>query len=241
MIIKTATLIPGSETPVGDGYTQAMRCVLHTSEGQTRAAVLKRLPRPAVLAEAFSAVLLRAWGLTVPDPFLVPEGDQLHFASADATYPSLKQRLGISPLLEDPIRKELIKAASYIVAGLDQTPLALMADEAIDNRDRNLGNILWDGEQVAWIDHELTLDLANHLDDANKLALIVQSVHQHEAVRQSAIAAWMALDRTTPNTAAICAGEDTRPFADFVAGRLNALGTRLLHRFPTPNDLLLGA
>lgn len=239
MKLEMATLVPGSETPAGDGYTNAVRCILATPNGTRRAAILKRIPRQAVLAEAFSALLLRAWGLTVPDPYLVQEGDALHFASADATYPSLKHRFGIRGVPEGPAKQALITAASHIVAALPQTPLAVMADEAIDNRDRNLGNVLWDGSEEAWIDHELALGLAAHLEDHNKLAIMVNHVDASDPVRQSAVAAWMALDRSTTEKVSAVAG--TPDFAELVSQRLATLGTRLLNRFPVPKDLLSGA
>lgn len=239
MKIEHATLVPGTETPVGDGYTQATRCVIRTDDGTRRAAVLKKLPHQAVLAEAFSALLLRAWGLNVPEPFLVDGGEKFYFASADESYPSLKQRFGIGGLEEGPIKNVLTRAACFIVAGLPQTPLALAADEAIDNKDRNLGNVLWDGAQETWIDHELALGLANHLADENKLAQMVNQTENGDSVKKSALTAWIVMDRDVANQASIAA--DAPHFADMVSNRLSILGNRLLSRFPTPNDLLSGA
>lgn len=237
MKLETATLVLGSETPVGDGVRNATRCVIALSDGTRRAAVLKRIERPAVLAEAFSALLLRAWGLTVPEPFLVQEAADLWFGSADAAYPSLKQTFGIVGMPEGPVRDKLIEAASVVVAGLPQTPLALMADEAIDNRDRNVGNVIWDGINEAWIDHELALGLAAHLDDVNKLAVMVTMAGQHEAVKQSSVAAWMSLDRDAPRLAGSVSNCDN--YADLVAKRLHGLGSKILNRFPAPKDLLI--
>jgi hypothetical protein len=237
MKIEHATLVPGTETPTGDGYTQATRCVIRMEDGTRRAAVLKKLPQQSVLAEAFSALLLRAWGLNVPEPFLIDGGDKkFHFASADASYPSLKQRFGIGELEEGPIKNALTTAACFIVAGLPQTPLALAADEAIDNRDRNLGNVLWDGAQEAWIDHELALGLADHLVDGNKLAQMVNHTENGESIKKSSLAAWIVMDRNAANEASIAA--DAPHLAELESKRLSILGNRLLSRFPTPNDLL---
>lgn len=244
-MIETALLKPGSETPAGDGVQGAQRCILLVGTAQReRAGVIKRMALPKVLAEAFSAVLLRAWGLNVPDPYLVPEGTDLAFASADDGYPSLKQRLQFSAALPAPVQDVLLHAASVLSAGFAQTPLAVTCDEAIDNRDRNIGNILWDGYAVAWIDHELCLGLGEHLADANKLAHMATQAQKHEAVQQGAVAAWMALERSAPTDA--CAPFANTPlhhttttaFATLVSQRLNALGGRLLARFPQPKDLL---
>lgn len=240
MKLETARLVRGSETPAGDGISGAMRCVLTLSDGTKRAAIIKRMERERVLAEAFCALLLRGWGLSVPDPYLVDEDGTFAFASADATYPSLKQRLGFAGMPDGPAKDAVIDVAVHIVAQLEQTPTALMVDEAIDNRDRNLGNILWDGQNVAWIDHELTLGLAQHLDDINKLASMVGRTPQATPVKTSAIAAWMTASRDTPTTAALhCAGSSA--FAALVTTRLNGLGARILSRFPAPQDLLSGA
>ena len=235
-MIETARLVPGSLTPIGDGINDADRCVLELPDGRRRAAILKRLARPAVLAEAFSALLLRSWGLSVPDPYLVEDGDELQFASADATYPSLKQRMGLKHLPEGSMKDALETAACQIVAGLRETPLATVADEAIDNRDRNLGNVLWDGANVAWIDHELALGLATHYPDINKLAIMAQRAGQTDKMRQSTVALWMSLDRQAPEYAGLEAS--TPHYAQQVADRLTVLGTRLLARFPAPKELL---
>lgn len=240
MKIETATVIRGSETPVGEGNNQAQRCILRLSNGTQRAAVLKRLPQQCVIAEAFSALLLRAWGLTVPDPFLVNgEQNEIYFASADTGYPNLKQRLHIGEQPDGLLKESLTNAAYHIVAGLAQTPLAIAADEAIDNRDRNLGNVLWDGADEAWIDHELVLGLAAHLPDQNKLTIMVDAQDNQNDIRQSSIAAWIAMNREFPNDAAVAT--NAPHLADMVAARLAVLGNRILGRFPAPNDLLSGA
>lgn len=222
---------------MGDGLTNALRCTIRLTDGTTRAAILKKMPKQSVLAEAFSALLLSSWGLRVPQPFLVQgAGDEIHFASADAVYPSLKQRFGLGSVPDGALKSALVFAASSIIAGLPQTPLALAADEAIDNRDRNLGNVLWDGQEEAWIDHELALGLAEHLGDGNKLADMVNAAGSIPNVKQSSVAAWMAMDRSMPVKAALATG--TEHFGELVAKRLNALGGRIIARFPVPEDLL---
>lgn len=250
MNLRCATLVPGTESPIGDGYTGALRCVIQLQDGAQLSAVIKRIPFQGVLAEAFSALLLRAWGLTVPEPFLVKESDRLiSFASADATYPSLKQRFGIAQLPDGPMKNALVASACAMVSALPQAPLAMMADEAIDNRDRNLGNILWDGKEETWIDHELALGLAQHHPDANKLALMITTANNVEAIKSSAIASWMMADRlkvpeASDAVAATASDLGLAPqsiqmpdFSLLVSQRLAALGNRILSRFPTQQDL----
>ena len=246
-MIETAIVKLGSETPAGDGKQGALRCVLQVGKAKTeRAGVVKRMPLPKVLAEAFSAVLLRLWGLNVPTPYLVPDGEALAFASADDGYPSLKQRLGFDDALPIAIKEALVQAACVLSADFDQTPLAITCDEAIDNRDRNIGNILWDGSSVAWIDHELCLGLGVGMSDVNKLAAMVSQTSTHEVAHKSAIAVWMTLPRDVPDKAYAEFNNDahqliTAAFASLVTQRLNQLGNKLVARFPQPKDLLSGA
>lgn len=236
MKLETAKLVAGSESPIGEGVNAAIRCVLALRDGTRRAAILKRIPHERVMAECFCALLLRGWGLNVPEPFLVDEGASIAFGSADAAYPSLTQRFGISSLPDSPMKDALVNAAIQLVVSFVQTPLATMADEAIDNRDRNLGNVLWDGQSETWIDHELALGLGAHFPDMNKLAWMAANTPQVDTVKTSAVAAWMAVDRGVVDTAG--AASNCSGFAGLVAQRLNGLGTRILDRFPSPNDLL---
>lgn len=84
------------------------------------------------------------------------------------------------------------------------------------------------------------------MKDANKLANMAVTAQKHEVIQQSAIAKWMALARENPQQASDMFQsipehhEITIAFAELVAQRLNGLGTRIVSRFPQPNDLLSG-
>ncbi len=226
---------------MGDGVTGALRCVITLPNGTHRAAVLKRLPLAGVAAEAFSAILLRAWGLDVPEPFVVHEAlGQVSFASADDGYPSLKQRIGVAGMAPGPAQDALLRLGFDLVSTFKSTPLAVTADEAIDNRDRNLGNVLWDGARESWIDHELAAGLGAHLPDVNKLAKMVTEAGANESVSQSAIAQALAIDRAKPleAEAATAGALGQCGLASVVATRLSSLAARVLARFPQPHDLL---
>lgn len=166
--IRTAQVLPGTEIPAGDGLTGALRCTLILPDGTQRAAILKRAPLGEVAAEAFAALLLRAWGLPVPEPFIVDEPEAPAFASADAGYPNLKQRLGLPHMPDCERRQRAELVGCRIATTLPTSALAAAADEAIDNRDRNLGNILWDGASEDWIDHAYALG-QRAMADVNKL------------------------------------------------------------------------
>lgn len=242
MTIRTGEVVPGSESPVGIGRSGAVRCTIRTG-GTLESVILKRQPLPNVLAEAFCAVVLRGWDVPVPDPFLVKESSGLAFASAEASYPNLSQRMGIYSFAEgSPEHINAVQAAASIAISLPSAPLVIAVDEAIDNRDRNLQNVLWDGSNELWIDHENALGNGGHLEDANKLCLMAQALGRSGDMSQAAIAAWTVLNRTEPEAARSLMAEhaDVSDQADFVAQRLYGLGQRILSRFPAPNDLLSG-
>lgn len=241
MTLKWATVVPGSETAVCIGTTGAIRCVLSIPGESLTGAILKRGAIEHVLAEAFCALLLRGWGLPVPRFFLVQESGSVSFASTDAGYPNLSQRLGVDAFpAGSPQHTQVVELAARLACSFPTAALAATADEAIQNRDRNLQNILWDGSDELWIDHAFALGNGAHLPDANKLCDMAIVTGQANALETTAIAQWTALDRTKPSSAA----ELLEPVADlsanaaFVTARLSQLGMLLLARFPSPRDLL---
>jgi len=242
MELEVATVIPGTETPTGDGTTGAVRCVLVTPSGGRRAAILKRGSVGHVAAEAFSSLVLRAWGLTVPDPYLIQEPGGLAFASADIGYPNLKQHLGLNALPAGAARDAAIEAARLLVGGFPSTGLAAACDEAIDNRDRNLGNILWDGNTEAWIDHAFAVGQGTHMLDANKLCVMAVGTPLQDRVARAAVGQSLTLDQSAPTAAeqGLQAFDALKGlgFASYVAARLTNVATRLIARFPAASSQL---
>lgn len=240
-MIQTAAIVPGSESPAGDGRTGAARCTIILPDGSKRAAVVKRGPIGQIAAEAFAAVLLRAWGLPVPQPFLVEEDPHPAFASADDGYPSLKQRLGLHGMPPGEHRRRAEWVACRIAVGLRTAPLAAAADEAIANHDRNLGNILWDGASEAWIDHAYALGQGS-LPDANKLCDMARAVHASEQLLRSAVAQALALNRDAIELAAqeVPTHLGAHSLATMVSQRIANVANALISRFPTPDDLFSG-
>jgi hypothetical protein len=206
-------------------------------------AIVKRDAIHQVIAEAFCALLLRGWRIPVPDPYLVADPGGVAFGSADATYPNLCQRLGIAGY-ENGSAEHLaaVRLAMRLASQLPSAPLVAAADEAIDNRDRNLGNILWDGTSEAWIDHAFALGNGTHFNDVNLLCEMAIQSGLADDMRSSSTAQWLLMDRNAPDVvkAELGAFVDTSNQARFVTDRLNQLGMRLLARFPTPQDLLSG-
>jgi hypothetical protein len=237
-MIQTAAIVPGSESPAGEGSTGAARCTIILPDGSRRAAVVKRGPIGQIAAEAFAAVLLRAWGLPVPQPFLVEDDPHPAFASADDGYPSLKQQLGLHHMPPGEHRRRAEWVACRIAVGLRTAPLAAAADEAIANRDRNLGNILWDGASEAWIDHAYALGQAD-IPDANKLCDMARAVGASEQLLRSAVAQALALSRDAIALAAQDLPEHlgAHALASLVSQRIANVASALLSRFPAPDDL----
>lgn len=213
-------------------------------DGRRRAAIVKRGPTEQIAAEVFCAVLLRGWGLNVPDPYLVKEETGLAFASADAGYPSLSRRLGLDHLPDGAAKTAATLIAARIAVSMKSAGLAAAADEAIDNRDRNLGNILWDGTQEAWIDHGLALGNGAKFDDINKLCVMaVDFCGNHADLQRAAVANAMALSPSHATAAQDAITESGFAFGaeEFVTRRLPGLARQVLARFPQPADLLSGA
>lgn len=240
MELAWATVVEGSETPAGDGDFGALRCVIETQDGELLAAVLKRDPPELVFAEALCSILLSRWGLVVPRPFFIQEAQGVSFASADVGYPNLKQRVGLGVEHAEVDQETAFRLAVALVSSFPSTPLALAIDEAIDNRDRNLGNVLWDGAQEAWIDHALALGNGLHMPDLNKLCVLMIEAGKADEALHSAIARWVALSRSAVAYAAseIGAMHNAAPWHDMILERLEDLGVRLTSRFPKPDDLL---
>lgn len=236
-MIRIGQLIPGSEQKVGEGVTAPVRAHIIV-DGRTEITVLKRLSQDGILAEAFCAVLLRAWNLPVPEPLLVKTPDGLAFASLDAGYPNLKKRLGWRDGMPDAERNALVLAGATIVSNWADAGLALAADEAIANADRNLGNILWDGIDHAYIDHERTLGRVPH--QHNLMAEFARMANMSEAVEKSAVAAALAMSATLPSGIETLGGFDASGYAELVCGRVTGLAGAVLKRFPKPTDLLTG-
>jgi hypothetical protein len=244
MQLQTVTVIAGSETPAGDGQTGAMRCVIVLPDGTRRAAILKRGAVGEIAAEAFAALVLSAWGLPVPEPFLVNEAHGLSFASSDVGYPNLKKRLAFDSLPDGPAKDAAILIAVQLAVKLPTTPLALAADEAIDNRDRNLGNILWDGQAEAWIDHALALgEYPASYPDKNKLCDMALMIGDHDRISRAAVGQALAIGPAPLVLAgnAMPINLQHKDYAAYVSGRLSNLAGRLLDRFPKPADLLNNA
>lgn len=242
MQIERATLILGTEQSIGEGNSKPFRAQVRLSTGGISTVICKRLEKHKIAAECFAALVLRAWGIATPAPCLVLSGDEFLYGSQDAAYPNLKQRLGWSDALPEQYKNTLIAAAATLIASWPQTGAVVAADEAIQNVDRHIGQVLWDGGEPVWVDHDQSLGLADsNLPDLNKLALLLGSFGLHSQVQKSAVSYALMLPGNELLEAAESASEaGVYQFAEFVANRLPALASQVVARFPQPNDLFAG-
>lgn len=236
-MLRIGTLVPNTETPIGDGLTGAQRAVIRV-EGRTQAAVIKRIAVEAVIAECFCGLLFKEWGLPTPEPILVRDGEAILFGSMDMGYPNLKRRLGWAPGLPSAQQRLLESASAAIVCTWSDAPLALAADEAISNADRNLGNFLWDGAEHAYIDHERTLGLI--AQRRNLLAEIAILAGRADDVERASVTAALVIDTAAPHRIEMPEGVDFSVFVTHVEKQLQGLPSRVLNRFPRKEDLLTG-
>lgn len=234
-LIPIATLIKGTEILVGDGITRPIRALVKIAGGPPISAIVKRLPKNSIAAECIAAVLLRGWQVPVSDPMLILDGGDLLFGSKEE-YPSLKQSLGLQAGLPPEAVLPLVTVAAEILCRFAETPKAIVADEAIENWDRNLANILWDGGSLSFIDHERAFGIGEALN-FNKLADLILLAAEGKGVSRSAVAAALTLPAMTPIQFPEGFDLDASAFAAQVSARIPNLAANVLKRFPEPNDL----
>ncbi len=238
MKLRTATLIVKG-AKIGEGITEPCRAVVRV-DGADIAVILKELSMPAVAAECFAALLLREWGLNVPEPVLVDMSGVLAFGSVELIYPSLHQKVQYE-LIPDELKQQVLAHMATIIGQWKQTPLAIAVDEVIGNKDRNIGNLLWDGGEPYFIDHERCFDLVN-LPDMNKLVeLLKKGNFDVTSILQAAVTAAQALTLGVMQEAEVASAHlDTSGYSDYIKSRMPNLVMLVLNRFPQPQDLLDG-
>ncbi|AQS50750.1 hypothetical protein PAEH1_02790 [Paenalcaligenes hominis] len=242
VFIGLAEVVLGTTTKTSEGINGAMRCIIQNENGTQLRAILKEGTDDEIRNELFCAVLLNAWGLSVPDPYIVTYNGKLAFACAEKNYPSLTQRLNITknppPLV--------IQIAIDLLASLEDTPLAVAIDELINNRDRNLGNILWDGGgKASWIDHSHCFSQASaKFRDMNKLADMVAHHPDNEKICRSSVAQALTLSseaiikaRALLESHGIPA--DHTDYAE-LDGNIANLPNKVMARFPSQQANLFG-
>ena len=235
MKLQTAELITHGEQM--DGINCAVRAVVRL-DGKDVAAIVKKIEQPLIAAECFAALLLKGWGLSVPEPILVKLHDDTYaFGSLEVKYPSLKQSLSLDKL-PDTAKEAAYKKLAAIIGTWKQTPLAIASDEAIGNKDRNTGNILWDGGEPWFVDHERSFGLIAQ-EDLNKLAMMVRMGDDVDTIQKSSLGAvFLLLESVIDDAYQATITLDTLAYNDYIKKRIPSLASMILQRFPQPQDLL---
>jgi hypothetical protein len=236
MKLRTATLVVKG-AKIGEGITEPCRAIVRV-DGSDIAVILKEVSLPSVAAECFAALLLREWGLNVPEPVLVDINGVLAFGSAELMYPSFHQKFQYE-LIPDELKQQVIAHMANIIRHWKQTPLAITIDEVIGNKDRNIGNILWDGGEPYFIDHERCFNLVSQVD-MNKLAELSKlGADDANAILQAAVTAAQTLTLGVMHEVeTVTANLDTKSYSDYIKSRMPHLVMMVLNRFPQPKDLL---
>lgn len=245
-MIRLGTLLPGA-TPIGVGTTAPLKGFAWMSDATQESVVVKKVPVAALAAEVFCAALGRAAELPIPEPVIIKdqEADRFLFGSVYQAYPNLLQRFQFD---SSTISDEQLKLVGARVMQWTKICDVIGFDEWINNVDRNLQNILWDGyDEFVLIDHGQTLGTApSGVPDENKLIkLALHSLMPSSAavdnLKTRVLNAALEFEPGFANEAAealysapvfgaskACAG-----YLNFVAHRLPILANLLIGRFPT--------
>lgn len=180
-MIRKGVILPDS-APVGMGVNSARRGIVDLGTEQADV-IYKKLPEPELAAELFCAVLARTLNLPAPEPFLLfdPTDGQYAFGSADLEYPNSFRKFNIVPGVgPNAAVAEFLEA----LTGWDRAKDVTAFDEWINNRDRNLGNILFAGPgDFAIIDHGKALNVDPDYIDQNLLCSMLQAACSTDRAR----------------------------------------------------------
>lgn len=144
--------------------------MIYTKDNEQVSVVLKpALPVDEITREFFSACVASLLDLPVPSQYLVLDESTgtVMYACGFLNHPNLCQLFGQDNLLLEDVINKLYSWKSF-----SKTEVF---DELIQNTDRNLGNILWAGDQdYVLIDHGLTF--GSRPPDGSSLNKLIQAV-----------------------------------------------------------------
>ncbi|WP_276899568.1 HipA family kinase [Frischella perrara] len=149
-MVKVGRIISDSE-PIEDGINNSFRCIA-CCDNEEYPVVAKYIKGIEILKELICAILGRLINLPIPEPILLlDQNDVFCFGSLDVGYPNLYHRLNI----QDPYYIEF----HSIIKNWSALESASFFDEFIINPDRHSGNLLYNGKDIAMIDHGLSMQL----------------------------------------------------------------------------------
>ncbi|MEM5314291.1 hypothetical protein [Paraburkholderia sp. JHI869] len=167
-MIEEGVLIPATLRPVGQGLSGAKRGQVKIS-GISHKCVVKPESIGGVVAECFAAAVGIHLGLPTLKPVIVryPGKSEMWFGARDLQHPSLLTAMNVNDAAG-------VRRAALLLATWAQFGSTISFDELIANPDRNLQNLLWDGQDFWLIDHARALGNAVH--EKNTLANVAMSL-----------------------------------------------------------------
>lgn len=149
-MVKIGRIISDSEL-IGDGVNKSFKCIA-CCDDEEYPVVAKYIKGMEILKELICAILGRLINLPIPEPILLlDQHDVFCFGSLDIGHPNLFHKLNI----QDPHYIEF----HSIIKSWSALESASFFDEFIINPDRHSGNLLYNGRDIAMIDHDLSMQL----------------------------------------------------------------------------------
>lgn len=236
MMVQRGYLLPGS-VPLSRKTHNAVRAGTAWVDGSEIEVVAKALPEAEIDIEVFCAVLAVLWELPALSPLvLTDESGALYFACSRSDKSNIMQVFDLEKVPEEQWFSALRPLANWKAA-----PKVCAFDEAIDNVDRNLGNILWtDENDFLLIDHGLALgNKISPSDTENKLLTLVRCLHTGndlatQKLKKDTLTAAKQLDEDRLDDAknSLTSEPDTADHVAFVRVRLQSLADLIKSRFP---------
>lgn len=149
--ILWGNLCEGAE-PFNGGQNQMWKGFVLTNIGEVDAYIKKCRNKNSIYVEIIVALVGRLFGLPIPKPIVVrvePDHPEIFVAETTLLYGSEAQD---SPNFERFLRE--FKCNEDLILNYKHLHKILTFDELIANFDRNNGNILYDGVDYKFIDHE---------------------------------------------------------------------------------------
>lgn len=191
--ILKAQLLPGVRK-ADDGINCAFIGSVFNEQKQTKSAYLKIYNPEVLTIELFASKLAEELELPTPESMLVtcygkdiinlplkfkpsPEQQYVAFATTKLQAPSLKQLASPNQMYNSTLAKLFF---NNFIERCQNVPYIAAFDEFIANRDRNIGNFLWDGDEIFYlIDHDQSMNV--RLFNSNKLLGLLLSQYENNS------------------------------------------------------------
>lgn len=170
------------------------RVALARFGGADARVIVKRIEPRKIAAEMFGALLAQEAGFQYARPGIVQDRttELWWYSSRMQGSPDLTRRFGITAGLPPAAAERQLRMLVEWLSSCPAFPSIVAWDEWANNRDRNLGNLLVNGDDLVLIDHEEAFDChREHYQDVNVLASFVNEAFSQAAqlkVKNGAVA-----------------------------------------------------